>query len=210
MKKFKIILFKNKKKKRIIKEYSKEEYAIKKFNSLLEDNNVFFERIYENNSPVEYELGLVCSGLSVQPNLFNYDIYGRWDKVFIGNSNDHVILKIDKYPIEETVFDYQSNNKVNLNFIINTYLSTDNLKVIYILNNKMVIQDEDKFNVFSLKNKSESKRLLHTIEDYFIESGRSDCLFITDESISHKKWLYDTLCKNGFNRKLLYKTKTNF
>ena len=210
MKNFKIVLFKNKKKKRIIKEYSKEEYALNKFNDLLKSQDIPFERMYENNNMVRYELALVNSDSTIQPNLYNSDVYGRWDKVFISNSTNHTILKIEDYKIEEKIFDHLLSKRISFYDIINVYLKKDNLKVISILNNKLVIQNEDKFSLFSLKNSDESKRLLWTIENFFISEGRNDCMFITDESSSHKKWMYDTLSKNGFNKKSLYKTKTNF
>jgi hypothetical protein len=207
---FKLILFKNKKKNKIIKEYATEENALKKFNELLKNQNVIFEKLYEKNKTVNYELGLISKTDSFQPNLFKSDEYGRWDKVFVKNSEEYNIIKIEDYRVEETIFDYELNKKVGVEFMIDKYLNTDNLKVLSVLNNKLVIQNDDNFNVFSLKNCDESKRLLYTIEELFMSKGKNNCMFVNDESITYKKWLYEKLSNNGFDKKLLYRTKTTF
>jgi hypothetical protein len=64
--------------------------------------------------------------------------------------------------------------------------------------------------MFSLKDKYESDRFLGIVENYFIENGRSDALFIRDVSIAQRKWVYDILVGKGFDKSYLYRLKTTF
>ena len=84
------------------------------------------------------------------------------------------------------------------------------LKTISKLNNKIVVQSNDNFTLFTLKNEEDSERLLETLESYFIKNGRNDCIFVKDLNTVHRKWLYDVLENNGFDRKKLYRKFTTF
>ena len=84
------------------------------------------------------------------------------------------------------------------------------MKSISTLHNKLIIQINDKFFVFSLKNVDDSHRLLETIENYFRQNGRDDAIFIKDTSIIQRKWIYDLLVRNGFNKQKLYRQTTTF
>ena len=59
-------MFKNKKKKKIIKGYQSEKRAISKFKSLIKENNIDFGVTYENAEYVTYELGLLTNQDSYQ------------------------------------------------------------------------------------------------------------------------------------------------
>jgi hypothetical protein len=94
--------------------------------------------------------------------------------------------------------------------LVNIYIPKKDLKTVSKLNNKIVIQCNEDFNIFTLKNEEDSERLLKTIESFFIKNGRNDCIFIRDLNTIHRKWLYDILEKNGFSRKKLYRKHTTF
>ena len=76
--------------------------------------------------------------------------------------------------------------------------------------NKLIIQINDKFFVFSLKNIDDSHRLLSTLENYFRNNGRNDAIFVRDTSTTQRKWMYNLLVKNGFDKKKLYRQTTTF
>ena len=90
-----------------------------------------------------------------------------------------------------------------------TYLSDSNsFKQVFTLNNKLIIQNDDIFNLFSLKTVADCLRLLAVIELNFIDKGRFDCLLVADTSTVQRKQLYDLLEKQGFSREFLRKQYT--
>ena len=88
------------------------------------------------------------------------------------------------------------------------YLNDKTFKQIFTLNNKLVIQKDDTFNLFSLKTIADSLRLLGIIELTFIGYGIHDCLFVTDTNTVQRKQLYDLLVGKGYSREFLRKQFT--
>jgi len=210
MENFIIVLFKNKKKKKIIKGYSTEKNALSKFNSLLKSNNVLFDTKYENSEKVKYELALLSKIDDYQLPLYKMDEVGRNNRVFMDDQSDYTIKNISDYKLEELVYDWQSSSRISFNQLISKYCKKKDFKVISKLNNKIVIQIDEIFSLFSLKNTEDSERLIDTLESSFRELGRSDAMFIKDSTQTQRKWLYNVLEKNGFDKKKLYRQKTTF
>ena len=105
-------------------------------------------------------------------------------KVMVLKFNYHLIGLSD-YWVEELIYDHKLSSRISLDFLIETYLPKKNFKQIFSLNNKLVIQDDYNFNVFSLKTVDDCTRLLSTIKNIFIGLGRVDSLFVPDSSLGH-------------------------
>lgn len=206
---FLIVLFKNKKKRKIIKHYSTEKNAIKMFNKLIEDNKVIFDKKIENATRVEYELGLLSKKTKIQKSLFITDDMGRNNPVNMDNP-EYVFLDIKKYKIEESLFDWQSQDKITMSELIKKYLKQKELKNIFTIHNKLCIQINSDVSIFSLKDSDESDRFLDILQDHFIGIGRSDAIFVRDVSSAQRKWIYNLLEEKGFDKKRLYRLKTTF
>ena len=205
-----IVLFKNKKKKKIIKGYATEKNALSKYNQLIKNNNIPFEVAFENSERCNYELALLTKVEGYQIPLFKTDEVGRNNSVFIEDKSDYTIKVINDYNIEELIFDCQLNRRITFDYFINLYCPENNVKVISKLHNKIVVQNDEVFNLFSLKNEEDSERFLQTLESYFYNLNRNDSIFVRDESTINRKWMYNILEKNGFDRKKLYRQKTTF
>lgn len=205
-----IVLFKNRKKRKIIKSYVNKNTALDKFNNLVSKNEeILFEKLIENATPCNYEIAILTNQTKIQESLFLTDDMGRNNPVNLENS-EYVFLNIKKYKIEETIFDWQKQTKIKFKELINIYCSNNNLKSIFTLNNKLCIQiDEDVF-LFSLKDINESDRLIEVIQGYFIQNLRTDAIFVKDVSIAQRKWLYGIMEKKGFDKRRLYRLKTTF
>ena len=204
-----IVLFKNRKRKKIIKRYATEKQALSFFNKTINENNVIFEKKIENAEEVDYEIGLLSKNQSFQPSLFITDDYGRNNPVNLENP-EYVFLNIKKYKVEELIYDWQKQSKISFTDFIKTYCKTNELKNIFTLNNKICVQIDDDVNVFSLKDINESERFLDTLQKYFYENNRKDSILVKDISIAQRKWLYDMMVKKGFDKKRLYRLKTTF
>ena len=208
--KFIIVLFKNKKKRKIIKRYDTEKRAIEKYNSLIKENNeIIFEKLVENAEETNYELGLITNQKKIQDSLFLTDELGRNITVNLENP-DYVFTKISKFKIEELIYDWQDRKKISLKEFINKYCKSKDLKNIFSLNNKICVQIDEDVTVFSLKDANESHRFIEVLEEYFYQNKRSDAIFVKDVSSAQRKWIYDILNKKGFDKKRLYRLKTTF
>jgi len=176
----------------------------------LKSNDVLFDTKYENSEKVKYELALLSKIDDYQLPLYKMDEVGRNNRVFMDDQSDYTIKNISDYKLEELIYDWQSSSRISFNQLITKYCKKKDFKVISKLNNKIVIQIDEVFSLFSLKNTEDSERLIDTLESSFRELGRSDAMFIKDSTQTQRKWLYGVLEKNGFNKKKLYRQKTTF
>lgn len=208
-KKYIIVLFKNKKKRKIIKGYNTEKRAKKFFNEKVKTNKIKFPMVFENAEKVDYELGLLTNQSKTQKTLYTVDELGRNQIVNI-ESPDFIFLDIKKYDIEEKIYDWQTEQKITYDYFYKKYLSPKELKSIFTVHNKIIIQIDEVFNVFSLKNNFDSVRLLDTLQEDFLESGRMDGIFVKDTSTTQRKWIYSVLVERGYDKNRLYRKKTTF
>lgn len=208
-KKYIIVLFKNKKKRKIIKGFNTEKRAQKFFNEKIKSNSIKFPMIYENAEKVDYELGFLTNQSKIQKTLYTVDDLGRNNIVNIENP-EFIFLDIKKYELEEKLFDWQTEKKITYDQFYKKYLSSKNLKNIFTVHNKIVIQIDEDFSVFSLKNKFDSVRLLDTLQEDFIDTGRMDGIFVRDTSTTQRKWIYSVLVDKGYDINRLYRRKTTF
>ena len=153
-----------------------------------------------------FELGLVTL-LETEEEVYSKDELGRVKKVGLGES-EYNILKMVPYWKEELIYDHTTKSKIKLVSLLEGYLTDTNFKQIFTLNNKLVIQHDNIFNLFSLKTVPDCLRLLAVIELNFIDTGRFDCLLVSDNSTVQRKQLYDLLEKQGFSREFLRKQYT--
>jgi len=203
-----IVLFKDKEKRKIINKFLTDKRAIKTYENLLKKSDeVLFEVMYENGFKCKYELALVKNGYVPNSTMFIRDEYGRQVKIELENS-DRTILKLSNYKFEELIFDYQTKKKITMLEIIKNYIPKTGFKLVSKINNKIVIQNDDEFNLFTLKNNFDSERFLETLSEYFKKEQRNDCILVKDTSTIQRKYLYDILIKKGFSKSYLFRQST--
>lgn len=203
-------MFKNNKKKKLIKKYKTRKKALEKFFEMVEENKkITFHKEYENYENCKYYISVITNEEKIQKSLFLVDDLGRNIPINL-ESPEYVFLEISQFKIEETIYDWSKNEKITYEKLHKCYLDNGELKNIFTLNNKLCVQVDEKINVFSLKNEMDSKRLLETLEFDFFNKNRSDAIFSKDLSIAHRKWIYTLLKNKGFDLKRLYRLKTTF
>jgi hypothetical protein len=208
--KYLIVLFKNKKRKKILNKFKTLERANKYFNDTLKtSNNVLFSKSFENGKPCKYEIGFLESGSTDFNLYFVKDELGRQIKVDIDDP-DYRLTKIVDYNIEELLYDVDEKNKISFGGFIKKYLTSSGIKLISKLNNKVAIQNDDKVNLVSLKSIDECSRFIDVLEDYLIKNGRLDCILVKDTSKQQKKYLYTILESKGIDKSFLYRRFTTF
>jgi hypothetical protein len=207
--KYLIVLFKNKERKKIIKKFKTLDRAKKFYDSKINDNGIYFDKKVENGKNCNFELALVETDPDVFENYFIKDDLGRQVKVETDDSR-YKIMKISNYKIEDFIYDIQKNKRLNFITFIRNYIPREGIKLVSKLNNKVVIQNDENFFLFSLKSEDESKRFLTVLEDYMLSNNRMDCIIVSDDSNRQKKYLYELLNSKGISKSMLYKKSTTF
>jgi hypothetical protein len=204
-----IVLFKNKKRKKIINKFKTLQRAKLFYNQKIKESElVYFDKKVENANECDYELGIVCKKDGNFEMYYIKDPLGRQLKVDV--DDDYKIIELTPYNVPESIYDVTNKTKIFFEEFIKKYLLKKSLKLISKLNNKVVVQDDDRLNLFSFKNESESHRFLNSLNVYMIDNGRMDCLIVSETSKAQKKYLYEILSEMGIDKKLLYRTSTTF
>ena len=205
---FQIVLFKNKIKKKIINKFKTHKKTVDIFNKLVkESNDVIFPVEFENGVPSSYELSILEKRKSNDEKLFIKDEFGRQIKVNL-DDNDFTINKIVSFNIEEEFLDYQSKKKIDSKGFIKKYLSVSGIKMISKLNNKIIVQIDESYNLFTFKNTLDADRFLNDLGNHLRNINKNDCILVKDYSTIHRKYLYDILVNQGFPRSYLQRHST--
>lgn len=205
-----VVLFKNKLKKRIINKFITYKRAKNFFDEKIKkSDSVIFETNIENGKDCEYEIGIVSLKKDISHPTYVTDDMGRNIRVSLENDNMSLI-EIKKYKKEELLFDISNKKKISARDIVNNYLKSNNLKLLYSLNNKIIIQNDDLINIFSVKSEEDSFRFLDCISNYLIKENRTDCMVIKDNSTPQRKYLLSLLSNKGYDKNILYRKYTTF
>ena len=205
-----IVLFKNKVRKKIINKFVTLEKATEFFDKkILENKQVYFGKRVENARDCSFELCLLQKKDDNFDSLFVKDSLGRQMKVELDDP-EYKIIKVSEYNVEETIFDVATREKITLNEFYKKYVYRKSIVLISRLHNKVVVQEDDKVNLFSLKNEDESRRFLTSLNDFFIDNSISNSIVIIETSKPQKKYLYTILGDMGVDKKLLYRTSTTY
>lgn len=205
-----IVVFKNKSKQKIIKKFKTSNRASNFYKSILEKNNdVIFETKHENGNYVDYEIALLeKKGNTLFP-IYTKDEMGRNVKLEF-DDDEYNIVKISPYKVPEQIHDYQTKNRIGVETFINKYLSKTGVKLVSKLNNKIVVQNEDNINLFTMKNELDAQRLIENLTQRFIKLKRGDCMFVLDVSSPQRKYLYKLLIDKGYDVNYLYRKETTY
>jgi hypothetical protein len=205
-----VVLFKNKIRKRIIKKFITFKKAKLFYNKLMtESDSVIFNVQFENGKESNFELGIVELSKNKLLPIYLTDEMGRSIRVKLDEDN-MTLSQISQYKKEELLYDVQTKKKITTQEIIKKYLKGDGLKMISVLNNKIVLQIEEEVLLFSLKSESESSRFVDCLSLHFFKTKRGDCLFVKDYSSAQRKYMYNLLESKGIDKKILYRKFTTF
>lgn len=200
-----VILFKNNKKKKILKSFITENKAIEFYNKKVkESREVLFEKSFENGKECDYKISLV-SKKHTNEQIYYTDELGRNIIINPKIEDGKYIVRMDFYRIEEKIFDLNKNSKITTNQFIKSYLKKDNFYMISKINNKVIVQNDNEVKLFSCKTESESERFLNNLQ---MVSEVKNFMIVFDVSSAQKKYLYEILYNMGFKKDMLYRKST--
>jgi hypothetical protein len=204
-----VVLFKNKKRKRIIKKFITHKKAKLLYDKMMkESDEVIFNTEVENGNLCKYELGIVEMSSKQLIPVYITDEFGRSVKVKL-EEDGMTLYQIAPYKKEETIYDIDKKKKITTKEFVSKYLKGTGMKMISSLNNKIIVQEEESIHLFTTKSESESQRFLDCLSLHFFKNKRGDCLFVKDHSTPQKKYLYDLLESKGISKKILYRKFTS-
>jgi hypothetical protein len=202
---FTVILFKNNKKRKILKTFVREQKAIEYYNKKLkESSEIAFNKEYENGSRCSYKITLTSKTCEVEQ-LYYMDEIGRNVSIDPKISDNLYIKKIDMFNIEEKLYDVQENKKITFHKFVKKYLDKDKTIMLSKLNNKVVVQEDDDYSLFSLKTEDDCERFLRIVES---KVEKKNFIIVRDFTSPQRKYLYDLLVEKGYDIDFLYRTST--
>lgn len=204
-----IVLFKNKSKKKIINKFKTKERAIEFYKKMIEGNDVIFDCQTENGKSCFFELGLLEKNSTNFDSYFIKDDMGRQVKVEL-DDDGYRMIEVKNYKVEELIYDVKEKTKISVTKFIKSYLPKSSIKLISKLNNKVVVQNNDEINLFSLKSEDDADRFLDSLGEYFMNNDRLDCILVKDTTKQQKKYLYSILQDKGIDKSVLYRRFTTF
>jgi hypothetical protein len=209
MENYLVVLFKNKTKKKIIKKFITFNKAKLFYDKLVsESQDVIFDVEVESGKECKYEIGIIeMSGKQLVP-VYMTDEFGRSVRVKL-DEGGMTLFQITPYKKEELIYDIKEGKKITTQELIKKYLRGDGMKMVSVLNNKIVVQQDEIFNLFTLKSEKESSRFVDCLSSHFFKTKRGDCLFVKDYSSAQRKYLYSILESNGFSKRVLYRKFTS-
>ncbi len=202
-----IVIFKNNIKSKLINKFITEDKAVNYFKGLKKKmESVIFPVEFKNGKSVKLELALLTNK-PTKNNLFLKDDIGRQIKINLSDEN-FTIKEILKYKEEEKFLEVRKNKKLDSLEFLEKFLNKTGIKMLSKLNNKVILQNDDKVDLFTFKNIKESERFLDSLQNYLFENNKKDCIIVKDVSITQRKYLYEILVNEGFNKKYLFRQST--
>lgn len=137
-----------------------------------EKNNVLYPRKYVNSNgikPVKYMIAVTKIKEDIDTPRTLRDDYGKvYTEKLLG---DWIILEADEYLIEETFWIYGfkpiGNERPNISEIVKRLMqgayAKNMVKQIIVVHNKLLIYNEDQFDMILCKNLVDAQRLHHTL-----------------------------------------------
>jgi hypothetical protein len=204
--KYKIVLFRNGERVKCFFSSNRLDSVQDKYNELISEKKPKFIVEYLSRKKVRFELGIVTTEV-VGGDIYLKDDMGRTKTVGV-SGDEYNMLKLIPYWREEFIYNHQTQSKVSYCEVIDTYLPVDGFKQVFTINNKLVIQNDNEFKMFSLKTVSDAARLIDLIEFDLLDEIRVDCLFVRDTNTVQRKQLYTLLESAGYDRAFLRKQYT--
>jgi|688.fasta_scaffold61622_2 hypothetical protein len=185
-----IATIRNNKPFRIFNRYVDYSWASKKWDTVLEEQkNLFYP------------------GLKY-PLMFLYKVEpGEENTITQRNSIGKIIeTKIPGYKIifQDTFYNeikiYFKNKSVRVPayFLIQLLDMNTNIKQVFLIKNKICVEDEGKYFLFTCNDKNEASSIKNRLREKYMETGKTNVLFFNDVNmISMKEEIYDNIVKQG-------------
>jgi hypothetical protein len=205
--KYFIILFCNKKRKRLIHKSAKRSTIQEVWYELRSERKPRYVKTNsgKQRTPQNYELALIYPNNRWAVKTYGKDELGRNVELNVINDGKQRIKEIIPYWEEELIYDFDTKTKIRYHEFLEILLSVEDISQIFTLNNKILLQIEDNFRMFGNKNITDALRLFDLIKEDILKKKRGNFFFVKDITTHQRKLLYNMLETKGFKRTELFR-----
>jgi len=197
----------------------KETTAYINYNRIREENeSVVFPKRFVNDKvikPVKYQIFLVKDIEDGDRNRFIRDDIGRLHEetpIF----DLWTVKESCSYSVEETFWIYGHPSKKNrktfndvLDLVFLDSANADSSRQAIVVHNKLVVQNEDRFDMIICKNKKDCQRLHHKLRDYGKDNKIKGVLFMGTCGPANISMMYDIIVeRTSWDIKKVRRTST--
>lgn len=214
---YRVILLANGKYRKTLYRCKTRDSAFINFYKIKEENNVIYPRKFINSNgikPIKYKI--CVTKITEEEDTFRIlrDDYGKlYTEKPLG---EWTILNSDVYNIEETFWVYGLENKINrptISEIVKRLMvgahGKKMVKQIIVVHNKLIIYNEDQFDMVICKNLEDAQRLHHTLSKVATKQKIKSLLFMGTASPVMIGRMYDVIHeKTGWPYTKIRRTST--
>jgi hypothetical protein len=205
--KFHIYIFKNNKKKKKLKSFVREKLAKDYYENLIKKSNeIIFDKKFESGKECRFHIALITNKF-IDGNIHYLDEFGRNITISPKIDDTNYIQTIKTYRVEELIYDVKNDTRISVNDFFKQYVKKDKIYMVSQLKNKFILQNDEDYKLFSLKNSEDCDRLL---EVFATLRDKGSMIIVKDISTVQRKYLYNLLIERGFNKKFLYTSHTTY
>jgi hypothetical protein len=208
---YKIIIYNNGKRVKVIKKYNTYTNAIKKYKELLDSNVVYFpKQTLWNGVKTDYELVLTAPIKNKAKEYFRNEMGAL---VKIKTKGDFVIKKISSYKIEEVFKNKITDKKMTFKDLVKHFAKKRNLTcVLQVINNKLVVEyfENEDIDMFILKDCDNAYNLCETIKEFNQINNITNFIYFQEPAMYSRIRIYDILEeKYNISRVYMHKISTH-
>jgi len=207
-KKYKIILFCNQKKKKLIYQTISLPRIRDLWYELKTERKPRYVKEFggKRNLSLEYELALIYpdNRWAKSKTVTKRDEIGRLINVSAGEKG-YRMKELIPYWEEEKVYDHDTKNRIRYHEFLKIFLDIEEIAQIFTLNNKIFLQIEGDVRMFGNKNLSDSERLFNILKEDLLYKKKGNFIFVKDVSTTQRKNLYPLLEQKGYKRSDLFR-----
>lgn len=215
--KYRVVLLSNGKYRKTLHKCNTRDTAFINYNLIRENNVVYFPKKFINShgiKPVKYQI--CVTKVTEEGDTFRTlrDDFGKlYTEEPLG---DWTIITSEDFEIEETFWLFGQINKsdrVQVNEIVKRLMvnahSKKMVKQIIVIHNKLLIYNEDQFDMVICKNTEEAQRLHHTLAKISRKQKIKSLLFMGTASKANIGRYYDIIAEEtGWNYDKIYRPTT--
>ena len=204
--KYFIVLFCNKKRIKVLYKCMKRTTITEYWHEFKTERKPRFVKVQGGKRKQEqiFELALVFPNNRWATKTYVRDSLGRNQEAKIEDDKFR-IKEIIPYWKEELIYDYQIKKRIRYHEMIEQIYSVTEIAQIFLLNNKLFLQVEDKVKLFGNKNVADAERLMELVREDVLKKKKGNFIFVKDVTTYQRKQLYNLLVTKGFKRSELFR-----
>lgn len=201
-----IILFCNKKRKKVFNKSAKRSTITEYWNEYKTQKKPPFIKLTSGRkrTKLTYELVLIYPYNRWTKKTYIKDNLGRTIEARI-NDDKQRIKEIIPYWEEELIYDFDIKKRIRYHEMMKYILSIKKIAQLFTLNNKLIIQIDDDIKMYGNRNVDDANRLFNIVKSELINKKRGNFLFVKDISTRQRTNLYNMLEQKGFKRTELFR-----